>query len=237
MALLRIFTFTVLPILIAGIQIALDKTAWSRERKLEVVLLYLFGLGVAANGIGGFIGHVFISDLVATSIGWPSGNPFQLEVGFANLALGILGIMAMGRRDGFREATVMAVTVFSVGATIVHVLDILETGNLALGNTVQNVSNLLRPALLVGFLIASRRTERSIDSEAKSVQFEAWRAPRAQAAGYMAGIVATGFGIGFGIGWPVMGTGVGILLGAGLVVLIISRSSDHVSGHLAEDIR
>ena len=33
-----------------------------------------------------------------------AGNPFQLEVGFANLAVGILGIVAMGRRDGFREA-------------------------------------------------------------------------------------------------------------------------------------
>ena len=34
----------------------------------------------------------------------------------------------MGRRDGFREATVIAVTVFGVGATIVHVSDIIQTG-------------------------------------------------------------------------------------------------------------
>jgi hypothetical protein len=72
-------------------------------------------------GLGGFFGHFFISDSVAKSIGWPTGNPFQLEVGFANLAIGILGIIAMGRRDGFREATVIAVTVFGVGATIVHI--------------------------------------------------------------------------------------------------------------------
>ena len=115
-ALLRIFIFTFLPLLFSGARIVLDKSARNRERKLEIFLLYLFGLGVAANGIGGFVGHVFISDLVAQSIGWPSGNPCQLEVGFANLALGILGVMAMGRRDGFREATVVAVTVFGVGA-------------------------------------------------------------------------------------------------------------------------
>ncbi|MCB0165528.1 MAG: hypothetical protein KDI79_14960 [Anaerolineae bacterium] len=234
-ALLRIFVFTLLPLLIAGMHIALDKTVRSRERKLEVILLYLFGLGVAANGLSGFFGHIFLSDVVAASIGWPGGNPFQLEVGFANLALGILGIMAMGRRDGFREATAVAVTVFSVGATLVHLLDILETGNLALGNTVQNISNVLRPALLVGFLTASRRTERSTDSETDSVRFEAWRAPRAQAAGFTAGIVAMGFGMGFGLGWPVMGTGVGVLLGAGLVAFVLSRSSDNINGHLAED--
>jgi len=83
---------------------------------------------VAGSGIGGFFGHFFISDPVAGSIGWPTGNPFQLEVGFANLAVGILGIVAMGRRDGFREATVIAVTVLGVGATIVHASDIIETG-------------------------------------------------------------------------------------------------------------
>ena len=229
-ALLRIFMFTILPLLVAGAHIALDKTARSRERKLEVFLLYLFGLGVAASGLGGFFGHVFISDLVADSIGWPSGNPFQLEVGFANLAIGILGIMAMGRRDGFREATVVAVIVFGVGATIVHVLDILETGNLAPGNTVQNVSNLLRPALLIGFLSASRRAEQSPESEAGTARFEAWRAPRAQAVGLMTGSVATGFGVGFALGWPVIGTGVGIIAGSGLAALVVSRSPESVRG-------
>jgi hypothetical protein len=38
-------------------------------------------IGMAGGGIGGFFGHVFISDSVAESIGWPTGNPFQLEVG------------------------------------------------------------------------------------------------------------------------------------------------------------
>jgi len=46
---------------------------------------------------------------------------------------------------------VIAVTVFGVGATIVHVSDIIQTGNLAPGNTIQNVGNLLKPALLIGF--------------------------------------------------------------------------------------
>ena len=145
-------------------------------------MLYLFGVGVAGAGIGGFFGHYFISDPVAESIGWPTGNPFQLEVGFANLAVGILGIVAMGRRDGFREATVIAVTVFGVGATIVHARDIIETGNLAPGNTLQNVGNLLKPALLIGFLAASRRAERSPDSEVHTQAFDTWRGPRIQAA-------------------------------------------------------
>jgi 4-amino-4-deoxy-L-arabinose transferase-like glycosyltransferase len=128
---LRVFIYSVLPLIIAVGHLSLDKSSQSRERRLEIFLLYLFGIGVAGSGIGGFFGHYFISDSVAESIGWPTGNPFQLEVGFANLAVGILGIVAMGRRDGFREATVIAVTVLGVGATIVHARDIIETGNLA----------------------------------------------------------------------------------------------------------
>ena len=163
---LRLFVYSVLPVVAASVHIALDKSCRSRQRTLEIFLLYLFGVGVAAGGIGGFFGHFFISDVVAQSIGWPKGNPFQLEVGFANLALGILGIVAMGRRDGFREATVIAVSVLGVGATIVHIMDIVQTGNLAPGNTLPNVSNLLKPVLLIGFLSAIRRTEHSHDSEA-----------------------------------------------------------------------
>lgn len=203
---------------------ALDKSVRSRERRLEIFLLYLFGVGVAGGGIGGFFGHIFIPDPVAESIGWPTGSPFQLEVGFANLAVGILGVVAMGRRDGFREATVIAVTVLGVGATIVHVMDMVQTGNLAPGNTLQNVSNLLKPALLIGFLAAIRRAERSGYSETRAPAFEAWRRPRVRAAGLMTVSVATGFGIGFGLGQPATGSFLGILVGAALVVLVISRT-------------
>jgi 4-amino-4-deoxy-L-arabinose transferase-like glycosyltransferase len=221
---LRVFIYSILPLIMAVGQLCLDKSSRSRERTLEILLLYLFGIGVAGSGIGGFFGHFFISDSVAESIGWPTGNPFQLEVGFANLAIGILGIIAMGRRDGFREATVIAVTVFGVGATVVHVSDTFETGNLAPGNTIQNVGNLLKPALLIGFLAASRRVERSPDSEAHTPRFDTWRRPRIQAAGLVTGSVAAGFGIGYGTDQPVIGTLIGTLLGAGLATLVIARS-------------
>ena len=226
---LRVFTYSILPLIIAVGHLSLDRSSQSRERKQEIFLLYLFGVGVAGSGIGGFFGHFFISDSVAESIGWPTGNPFQLEVAFANLAVGILGIVAMARRDGFREATVIAVTVLGVGATIVHARDIIETGNLAPGNTLQNVANLLKPALLIGFLVASRRAEHSPDSEVHTSAFDTWREPRIQAAGLMTGSVAAGFSVGFAIDQPVIGTLVGTLVGAGLVAFVIARSSGGTS--------
>jgi hypothetical protein len=212
----RILVYVVLPLLLALAHIRVDRTVRPRERRLELFLLYLFGVGVGANGLGGFSGHFFASDQVAEAIGWPSGNPFQLEVGFANLAMGVLGVIAIHRRDGLREATVIAVTVFSLGATIVHVMDILATGNLAPGNTIQNVANFARPALLITFLALSRRADKGGEPERDPAGFERWRASPANWAAWIAGGVAMGFGIGSALGYGLLGAVLG--LAAGLAV-------------------
>lgn len=222
---LRIFLYTILPLLFAGAQIWLDKSTNSRDRRVEVVLIYLFALSVAGSGIGNFFAHFFLSDIVAESIGWPAGSPFQLEIAFANLAIGLMGILSVSRRDGAREATVVAVTTFSLGATVVHFMDIAATGNLAPGNSLQNVINILRPALLIVFLAASRRAERAPDSETGTVRFELWRQPRTMAAGILTAVVATGFGLGFAIGQPIIGSALGIVVGGAIVYLSISRAT------------
>ena len=221
----RIFVYVVLPLLLGALHVWLDRDARTQERRLELFLLYLLGISAGANGFGGFTGHLFASDQVAEAVGWPAGNPFQLEVGFANLAIGILGVVAIGRRDGFREATVIAVTVFSVGATVVHILDIVETGNLAPGNTVQNVGNLLRPALLIAFLAASRRAGRGGEAELYAVEFERWRAPHVNIVATITGGVAMGFGIGLALGRGLLGALLGVAGGAAIGVGAAARSA------------
>jgi peptidoglycan/LPS O-acetylase OafA/YrhL len=108
-------------------------------------------------------------------------------------------------------------------------MDVIASGNLAPGNTIQNISNLLRPALLIGFLAASRRAERSPASETQTPGFELWREPRIGAAGLMTGSVAAGFGAGFAIEWPLIGTLVGTLVGAGLAALVVARASGGIN--------
>jgi len=227
---LRIFIFSLLPLILAGAVILLDRATSTRERKLEVTLIFMFGLGVGGAGIANFAGHLFLSDIVAESIGWESGNPFQLEVGFANLAMGILGIISTSRRDGFREATVIAVTTFGVGATIVHIMDILTTGNLAPGNTLQNVSNLLKPALLIIFLVAMRRAEAQLDSEVSSPAFENWRTALLQVTAPITIIVATAFGLGFALGQALLVTLIGVLISFVILWVALRRSPEHELG-------
>jgi hypothetical protein len=221
--LVRIFLFTLLPLLAAAVLGRYDRLAQSRYRKIELYLIYLFGLGVAGSGIGGFFGHLFLSDIVAESVGWPAGSPFQQEMGFANLALGVLGVMALSRRDGFREATVIAVTVIGVGAAVVHLIDILEAGNLAPGNTLQNVANLAKPALLILFLRASRTAEGSPEALHEGPDFAFWQGTHARAVGLLTGIASAAFGTGFAIELPVLVTAAGVVVGAVAVRASVNR--------------
>ena len=101
---------------------------------VETFLMYFLVVSVGFQGIYCFVGHYFLSDQVAESIGWPAGNPFQKEIGFTNLAFGILGVLCIWFRGGFWLATAIGVSVFLLGASVVHFQDIHKNRNLHPGN-------------------------------------------------------------------------------------------------------
>lgn len=216
----RVFAYSILPLLIAAGHLALDRQARTTARRIEIFMLYLFAVSVGANGLSGAFGHLFLSDTIAESVGWPAGSPFQLEMGFANLAVGMLGIMAISRLDGFRTAAILTTTIIGGGATIVHLIDIVEAGNLAPGNTLQNISNLLDPILLIGLSWLGRR---AADPDAGSRSFLAWQQRQQPIAGFVAGGVGMGFGVGYAVGGLFLWTLIGALLGVGTGVWVSSR--------------
>jgi hypothetical protein len=108
---------------------------WERANIAEALLLHIMFWSLGLGGLFSWFGHVFASDYVASYVGWPAGNPFQLEVGFANLAFALPGLLAFHFTDrGFRLATGLAFSAFLIGAGIVHVLDVNATGNMNPGN-------------------------------------------------------------------------------------------------------
>jgi hypothetical protein len=211
-AAVRVLLFSVLPLVLAGAHVRLDERVRSRPQRLEVFLIYVLAVGVAGSAIGGFFAHIFLAAEVAESIGWPAGSPFQREVAFANLALGVLAVLAINRRDGFRDATVIAVTIVATGATITHVIDIVETGNLAPGNTVQNLANVLRPGVLIWLLLAIRRTESAERHAEEPALLGPWRDTAVIAAAQATAVVSATFSIGYAVDQPAMGAAVGSVL-------------------------
>ena len=215
--LVRTFAYSIIPLLLATAHMMLDRKARTKAQRIELFIVYLLAISVGANGLGGAIGHLFLSDLIAEGVGWPTGSPFQLEMGFANLLVGVLGIMAISHRDGFRTATIIATTILGVGATSVHIWDISATGNLSPGNTIINLGNLLDPVLLIGL---SWLASRNADTDTENPASARWHMRLEIVAGMAAAGVGTGYGLGYALDglflWTLIGTLAGV--GAGLVL-------------------
>jgi hypothetical protein len=119
-------------ILSTAIHFALSR---HRTRQLAIELLLMYSIGVAGfRGIfGGFVVHYFFADEVARSIGWATGSPFQTEMAFANLAVGVLGAASFWRRD-FWLPFIIVSSILGWGAGFIHLRDMAQIGNLAPNN-------------------------------------------------------------------------------------------------------
>lgn len=126
--------FLLLVLLASVIHLILDRRSLSRVRVLEIFILWSLVIGFGVAGAFSFLGHTFMADEIAASIGWPAGNPFQQEVAFANLAIGSLGLLAFRFRDSFWLAASVAGSVFYIGAGLGHLHQIYTYGNLAPNN-------------------------------------------------------------------------------------------------------
>jgi hypothetical protein len=115
------FGTTLLGIIISSWVIISRLKERTRGKVFEVIAMVTFGIGGFAS-MTAFIAHYFFSDMVASSIGWPLGSPFQKEVAGANLALGVIGFMGFWRRD-FWLPYIIAKTAFLWTAGITHVIE------------------------------------------------------------------------------------------------------------------
>jgi hypothetical protein len=101
---------------------------WQSEA-LETALLWLVGV----NGVILASGHLLEPTRTAAGIGWPT-SPFQFEVGLTNLLLGALGLMTGWFDRDFWLATIVAFSIYMLGAAAGHVRSMIRERNFAPGN-------------------------------------------------------------------------------------------------------
>ncbi len=118
----------VLPLL----HLRLSKLPATRGRAIHLLLLYALVLDVGVVGlIFGFIPHVFFADETARQIGWPTGSPFQFEVGIHDGAWGVLGFLCIWIGGMFWLATGLGWSLFMLGATYGHIDQTVRAGDYA----------------------------------------------------------------------------------------------------------
>ena len=98
---------------------------------LRSYLLWAIGIGNILN----FVMHSFFGDYAARTIGWAQ-SPFQLELAFFSLGLGVAAIMLHGRKRELISQLAMVVTyaIFSYGAAGGHVYQQLAHHDHAVNN-------------------------------------------------------------------------------------------------------
>lgn len=147
-------------LLILALIITAFQKVYRKKSFITAFLLSLIVLTVGFTGLWAFMGHYFKADMVAQGIGWPTGNPFQKEVAFTNLGIGILGILCIWFRGNFWLATIIMNSVFLLGASSIHIKDIVEKGNMNIYNAGPVLyADIFGPLLLIGLYIAKQYTD------------------------------------------------------------------------------
>jgi hypothetical protein len=91
----------------------------------------LFAIGI--NNLINFVFHVFFGDVAAKFIGW-NNSPFQAEVGFVSLGVGVAGVIAFKASLPFRFATLIPPWAFSLGAAGGHIYQMIVAHHFSPGN-------------------------------------------------------------------------------------------------------
>jgi hypothetical protein len=146
------FFFPLLAAVVAVVHIRMKNHHGSQA--LGTFLMWQIAIGLGLGYLYAGMGHLFVADKVAESIGWPTGSPFQREVGMWDAAMGIVGLLCLKFRDaGFWTATVLGVSIFSVAAGLGHVYEMLAHGDYSPDNAgpVMYI-DLLYPVFLIALL-------------------------------------------------------------------------------------
>jgi hypothetical protein len=130
---------------------------WDVGRWAEASLLWIafWVLGVA--GVYGFVCHLAFGPFIAEQIGWPN-SPFQNEVAYANLTIGILGLSSFFyRRRNYLLAAMVGYCSWFFADGVGHVVSLLISNDVAPSNAGSVLyTDLLTPFLVVLLLWLSR---------------------------------------------------------------------------------
>jgi hypothetical protein len=126
-------TFLIVSLIAAGISLINKPKPLRADVVAEALFAYYLLFTIGINNLVNFVFHVFLGDVAAKFIGWEN-SPFQAEVGFASLGVGIAGVLAFKAGLPFRFATLIPPSAFSLGAAGGHIYQMIVAHNFSPGN-------------------------------------------------------------------------------------------------------
>ena len=103
--------------------VSVSTTLWA-----ELVFYYI---GLSMIWAGFF--HAYFQNIAASTIGWQP-SPFEYELGWLEIALGITALLSRGRGRAWRTAVTIPFVAFTLAAAAQHVNQLIKLHNYAPGN-------------------------------------------------------------------------------------------------------
>jgi hypothetical protein len=126
-------TLLVVGLIVSLIAIARAPRPVSTAIIVDKLLAWYVFFNIAIIYLVNFIFHVFFGPMAAAFIGW-SDSPFQFEVGTASLGFSVAGFIAAFGGFDRRLIAVIGPSIFTLGAAIGHVHQMVSAHNFAPGN-------------------------------------------------------------------------------------------------------
>ncbi|HEY4271528.1 MAG TPA: DUF6790 family protein [Candidatus Udaeobacter sp.] len=125
--------FFIIGLVAALISLAKKPKPLRIDEVTEALFSYYLLFAIGINNLINFVFHVFFGDIAAKFIGWEN-SPFQAEVGFDSLGVGIAGVIAFKASLPFRFATLIPPSAFSWGSAGGHIYQMVAAHNFSPGN-------------------------------------------------------------------------------------------------------
>lgn len=119
--------------LMAVVFIILHRILKRDVKEAEIVYRWVALFGLGFTGIYAFIMHIVYPTFTADVMGLPT-SLFQVQVGMADFAFGILGILSFRSGYSFRLATVVGSTIWLWGSSGWHTWYLLKLNNYSFSN-------------------------------------------------------------------------------------------------------
>lgn len=127
------FTFLIIGLLFSAVAMMRLRGPVTRAWVVEKLLAWYVFFSIGVDNFYNFVMHVFFSEMSARFIGW-ADSPFQLEVGMASLGFAAVGLLAAFRSFDLRLASIVGPSIFTLGAAVGHIQQMITAHNFAPGN-------------------------------------------------------------------------------------------------------
>jgi len=126
-------SFFVVGVIVSLVAIARAEQPIDRPVVVEKLLTWYVFFSIGIDNFYNFAMHVFFGRMSAAFIGW-ADSPFQVEVGTASLGFAAVGFLAAFRSYDLRLAAVLGPGIFTLGAAVGHLDQMVTAHNFAPGN-------------------------------------------------------------------------------------------------------